>query len=424
MKQKITGIEVANAALALVCVVAAATVAYKSIGMPPVVIVGGSGLVALIAWSATYLKRPAAPEIILPVFLLTVAALEVHMTEEYLTKFGPAMSRLFNIPWTERGFLLVFAFIGPALYALTALGLFYRVRLAGFIAWFIFIGPGVAEFTHFIFPLLRPALSPELTQGISHTFPNGAYIPDMPNYYVRATARYYFAGMYTAVLPMIPGIYAIYRLIKADRHTRRSQQEEMQPASVTRREIGSDAHGPVLTHNGWLGKFFPQRLRNSAVLLGLVPIGTAFGRWISKTIALPQLKKLAAGKIPWTPLRKPLSECTVVLITTGGVHVQSDRPFNLNGDPTYRAIPKNAEASDLAISHQAYDKTDALRDINLVFPIERLRELEAEHVIGRLAEEHYGFGLMGSARRLMPAIKDVARRISDAGVDLVLLVPA
>jgi len=114
----------------------------------------------------------------------------------------------------------------------------------------------------------------------------------------------------------------------------------------------------------------------------------------------------------------------VVLLSTGGVHLQSDRPFNLNGDPTFRIIPKDAQQADLAISHQAYDKTDALRDVNLVFPIERLRELEAEHVIGRLAEDHYGFGLMGSAKRLMPAIKEVAQRISESGVDLALLVPA
>ena len=154
------------------------------------------------------------------------------MTEEYLTKFGPAMSRLFNISWTERGFLLVFAFIGPALYALTALGLFYRIRLAGFLAWFIFIGPGVAEFTHFIFPLLRPALSPELPQSISHTFANGIYIADMPNYYIHTTGNYYFAGMYTAVLPMIPGIYAIYRLIKADRQARSSLREALSSLPV------------------------------------------------------------------------------------------------------------------------------------------------------------------------------------------------
>jgi D-proline reductase (dithiol) PrdB len=175
---------------------------------------------------------------------------------------------------------------------------------------------------------------------------------------------------------------------------------------------------------GWLKEFLDRRLFNSATLFGVIPVGTAFGHWISKIIALPQLKRLAVGEIPWTPLRKTLSDSTVVLISTGGVHLQTDRPFNVNGDPTFRVIPKRAQQADLAISHQAYDKTDALRDINLVFPIERLRELEAEQVIGRLAEDHYGFGLMGSAKRLMPAIKEVARRISESGVDLALLVPA
>jgi D-proline reductase (dithiol) PrdB len=175
---------------------------------------------------------------------------------------------------------------------------------------------------------------------------------------------------------------------------------------------------------GRLREFLSERVFNSAVLFGVIPVGTAFGRWISKVIALPQLRRLAVGEVPWTPLRRPLSESTVTLISTGGVHLRSDPPFNLNGDPTFRVIPKGARQADLAISHQAYDRTDALRDINLVFPIERLRELEAERVIGRLAEDHYGFGLMGSARRLMPAMKEVARRISESGVDLALLVPA
>ena len=124
---------------------------YRKIGLPPVVIVGGSSVLALVMWIRYYLRKPLAPDVILPLFLLTVAALEIHMAEEYLTGFGPAMSRLFDISWTERSFLIVFAFVGPALYSLTALGLYYRVPFAGFLAWFIFIGPGVAEFTHFIF---------------------------------------------------------------------------------------------------------------------------------------------------------------------------------------------------------------------------------------------------------------------------------
>jgi D-proline reductase (dithiol) PrdB len=183
-------------------------------------------------------------------------------------------------------------------------------------------------------------------------------------------------------------------------------------------------HIPVRTIADRLRGYFSDRLLNSAVLFGVVPVGSSVGRWLSKVIALPQLRKLVVGEIPWTPLRKPISHCRIVLISTGGVHLHTDRPFHLNGDPTFRVIPKGAVAADLAISHQAYDRTDALRDINLVFPIERLRELEKEAVIGEMAEEHYGFGLMGSAKALMPAIREVAQRISDAGVNLALLVPA
>ena len=197
-------------------VVVAGVAGYLTIGPPPVVIVGGSGLAAIVLWTRTYLKRPVDPDVILPVFLLTVAALEVHMAEEYLAGFGPAMSRLFDISWTERSFLLVFAFIGPALYALTALGLHYRVPLAGFLAWFIFIGPGVAELTHFVFPVLRPAIHPELPATISQTVSNGVYVANMGNYYLRTTGVYYFPGLYTAVLPMLPGIWAIRRLLRAD----------------------------------------------------------------------------------------------------------------------------------------------------------------------------------------------------------------
>ncbi len=175
--------------------------------------------------------------------------------------------------------------------------------------------------------------------------------------------------------------------------------------------------GPVRMRICRLKESWARWITNSA-------LGAAFGHWASKTIALPQLRRMTGGAIPWTPLRKALSDSTVVLISTGGVHLRRDHPFKLNGDPTFRVIPRAAQPADLAISHQAYDRTDALQDINLVFPIERLRELEAERVIGRLAEEHYGFGLMGSAKRLMPAIKEAARRIREAGVDLALLVPA
>src|ERR1700688_2121436 len=125
--------------IAAIFLLAAMLAAYRYIGWPPVIIVGGSGTAAFVLWSLTYLRSPLPPEIVLPPFLLTVAALEAHMIEEYLTGFGPAMSRLFNISWSERSFLMIFAFVGRVLYSVTALGLFRRVPLAGFLTCLIFI---------------------------------------------------------------------------------------------------------------------------------------------------------------------------------------------------------------------------------------------------------------------------------------------
>jgi hypothetical protein len=201
-------------AIAALFITIACIQGYRNIGLPPVIIVGGSGVIGFVMWYRTYLKRPIDPKIILPLFLLTVAALEIHMCEEYLTAFGPSMSRLFGITWTEKSFLMIFAFIGPVLYTMTALGLYYRVPIAGFVAWFIFIGPGVAEFTHFIFPLLRPEIQPEVSSTLSQNV-NGTFVSGMHNYWFQATGKYYFSGMYTAILPMIPGIWAIRSMIKA-----------------------------------------------------------------------------------------------------------------------------------------------------------------------------------------------------------------
>lgn len=202
--------------VATVFLILAMLAGYHWIGWPSVVIVGGSGVIGLLLWVRTYLRAPLPPEIVLPPFLWTVAALEVHMVEEYLTGFGPAMSRLFSVSWTEHSFLMIFAFVGPLLYTLTALALFRRVPIAGFLMCFIFIGPGVAEFTHFIFPGIRPAIEPAQAKPVSVVI-HGRLMTDLPNFYVGTTGHYYFPGMYTAVLPMIPGIYGIVTLVHASK---------------------------------------------------------------------------------------------------------------------------------------------------------------------------------------------------------------
>jgi hypothetical protein len=210
-------VRIASMAIAAVFLIFAMLAGYWYIGWPPVLIVGGSGTAAFVLWSLTYLRRPLPPEVVLPAFLLTVAGLQIHLIEEYLTGFAPAMSRLFNISWSVHSYLMIFVFIGPLLYTLTALGLFRRVPLAGFLMIFVLIGPGVAEFSHFIFPALRPDVQPTVAASVQAVVGRGQFMQNLPNFWVRVTGRYYFPGMYTAILPMIPGIYGLFTLIRAAR---------------------------------------------------------------------------------------------------------------------------------------------------------------------------------------------------------------
>jgi len=206
---------IGSMAIAAGFLIAAMFAGYRYIGWPPVIIVGGSGAAAFVLWSLTYLRRPLPAEVVLPAFLLTVAGLQVHLIEEYLTGFAPAMSRLFDISWSVHSYLMIFVFIGPVLYTLTALGLFRRVPLAGFLMCFILIGPGVAELTHFIFPVLKPDVLPQVASPVQAVVGRGLLMQNLPNFWVHVTGRYYFPCMYTAILPMIPGIYGIRKLLIA-----------------------------------------------------------------------------------------------------------------------------------------------------------------------------------------------------------------
>ena len=134
-------------------------------------------------------------------------------------------------------------------------------------------------------------------------------------------------------------------------------------------------------------------------------------------------KQPESESIPWATLTKPLSQCRVALITTGGVYIEGQEPFNVDGDWSYREIPKDTPKERFRIAHKAYDISGAQQDVNCVFPIERLREIEAEGMIGELAPINYGF--MGYIPKPEGLIADtapeVARRLRDAGVDAVLI---
>ncbi len=134
--------------------------------------------------------------------------------------------------------------------------------------------------------------------------------------------------------------------------------------------------------------------------------------------------------IPWTPVMKELGKSTVAVVTTAGVHHRDQQPFNMtdpDGDPSFRIIDLRRPLSSLMITHDYYDHADADRDMNVVFPAERLKEFEQEGLIGRVADLHYG--LMGhiTGRHILTLIGSTAREITNRlksdKVDIVLLAP-
>ncbi len=165
----------------------------------------------------------------------------------------------------------------------------------------------------------------------------------------------------------------------------------------------------------------------------IVGIGARLFTWSRSLTALwaRRVEVLAHADTPWTPLRKDPRECTVALVTTAGVHLPGDAPFDMSdrsGDPSFREIPSDVPGRGLAVTHDYYDHRDADRDVNVVFPIDRLRELRESGAIGRPAPFHYSF--MGHVTGPHVATlrdatsREVARRLRAAAVDLVVLSPA
>jgi D-proline reductase (dithiol) PrdB len=135
--------------------------------------------------------------------------------------------------------------------------------------------------------------------------------------------------------------------------------------------------------------------------------------------------------IPWAPLTRPLAETVVALVTTAGVHLKSQTPFDMadpDGDPTSRVIPSDAERVALIITHKYYDHSAADKDLNVVLPLDRLRELKQEGVIGGIAPHVYGFmgHVDGPHLRTLTGktAPEVARRLKGDGAEAVVLTPA
>jgi hypothetical protein len=141
-----------------------------------------------------------------------------------------------------------------------------------------------------------------------------------------------------------------------------------------------------------------------------------------------------SGDIPWTPLGKPLNELTFSLMTSAGISLKSDPPFDVErekreptwGDPTHREIPKTATVAEIDVNHLHINTTCIKQDLNVILPLTRFQEFENQGLIGSLAPtcfSYYGFQ-MDPKILLEQTLPKVAARMHAEHVDAVLLTPA
>ncbi len=129
------------------------------------------------------------------------------------------------------------------------------------------------------------------------------------------------------------------------------------------------------------------------------------------------------------PLARPLAEARITLVATAGAHLHADQAFDVSnptGDPSFRIIPADAASDTIRLSHRGYNTRKIQQDINCVFPLERLREMAREGIIGGLSPRHCSF--MGYIPVTAPLIEKTAPAVVDIlkedHADLALLVPA
>ncbi len=120
----------------------------------------------------------------------------------------------------------------------------------------------------------------------------------------------------------------------------------------------------------------------------------------------------------------PLNKRRVAMVSSAALIKRDEKPFSI-GSGEYRALPKGLSAADLLISHVSinFDRAGFQRDLNVVFPIDRLQELASDGLIGSVAYTHYT--VMGSTDPIMmveTADALAAAMLADS-VDAVLLLP-
>jgi len=141
----------------------------------------------------------------------------------------------------------------------------------------------------------------------------------------------------------------------------------------------------------------------------------------------------APRELPWAPLKKSLTESTVALVSSAGLALKTDQPFDQNGerenpwwgDPSIRVLPKTATGSDISLYHLHMNPKIAERDLNTLLPLQPLLELERSGEIGRSADHHYSYmGYILQPRTLLEEyVPEMIQQMKQDQVNIVVLVP-
>lgn len=143
------------------------------------------------------------------------------------------------------------------------------------------------------------------------------------------------------------------------------------------------------------------------------------GDQIASHVAVP----MHFDEAPWAPFKKRLSESKIAVMTTGGVYVESQKPFDTDGDWSCREIPLDTPLDQLRIAHTHYDTNGVAEDVDAVLAIHRLLDLQAEGMVGEVLTPTYSFmGYIPEPSGLInETAPEVAGRLKDEGVDGVVI---
>lgn len=127
---------------------------------------------------------------------------------------------------------------------------------------------------------------------------------------------------------------------------------------------------------------------------------------------------------PWRTA-PPLAEATVAIVSTAGMHRRDDTRFKA-GAIDYRIMPGDVDFGDVVLSHVSanFDRSAFAQDPNIMFPLDRLREMADDGEIGAVSRWHYSFmGAQPQPQLLEATGEEVGRLLAADAVDIVLLVP-